>query len=378
MRIGILTSSRADFGIYLPMLKRMRSDEFFDVNLIVFGTHLSSFYGNTANHIKELGFDIKYRIESMLLTDSQEAVSTAIGLTTIKFAAFWSAFQSEFDLVFCLGDRYEMFAAVTAGIAYNIPFAHLHGGETTLGAIDNIFRHAITLASKWHFVATDQYAKRVAEIRGSSEHIYNVGALSLAGISEMELLTQQEFKERWGIDLSLKTILMTFHPETVNSSLNAHHIMELMQVIDDTTDYQFLITMPNADTSGNLIRTILTNETENNDRVFLIENLGSQSYFSALKYCSFLLGNTSSGIIEAASFGKYVINVGNRQEGRACSENVIHTSVAKDQIISAIANIEQLGAFDGENIYYRDNCVQHLIQVLKENFGYERQEPTYC
>lgn len=366
MRLGVLTSSRADFGIYLPLLKRLKADDFFELDIIAFGTHLSSFHGETIQQIYKEGFDVKYKVESMLLTDSAESVSTAIGLTTIKFAGFWTQHADNFDLVICLGDRYEMFAAVTAGIPFNIPFAHLHGGETTLGAIDNVFRHAITLAAQYHFVATLQYADRVASIINSEENIYHIGALSLDNISDIELLSISDFHQKWGIDLSIDTVLTTFHPETVNATLNSEYTNELVSVIENNPQYQFLITMPNADTAGNTVRNILINRLKGNDRVFLIENLGSQSYFTAMKYSCFLLGNTSSGIIEAASFGKYVINLGDRQRGRASGDNVFNVALDAHDMQQAIKEIENKEEYTGENIYHKDNSAIELIKVLKQ------------
>ncbi|TKC05259.1 UDP-N-acetylglucosamine 2-epimerase [Pedobacter frigoris] len=366
MRIGVLTSSRADFGIYLPLLKRLSEDKYFELSIIAFGTHLSTFHGETIQQIIKEGFEVKYAIESMLMTDSRESISTAIGLTTIKFAGFWAQHAANFDLIFCLGDRYEMFAAVTAGIAFNIPFAHLHGGETTLGAIDNVFRHAITLASKFHFVSTALYGKKVSEIIGSDNNIYYIGALGLENISTIPLLTIPEFKEKWHIDLSKDTILTTFHPETVSPSDNEKYAYELVNVIKDNPSFQFLITMPNADTKGNIVRKILVDELRNNNNVYLVENLGSQSYFTAMKYCSFLLGNTSSGIIEAASFGKYVINIGNRQEGRATSKNILQVPIIQASIQEAINTINDKRHFSEENIYFKKNSSSNLINILKQ------------
>lgn len=367
MRIGILTSSRADFGIYLPLLKALKNDAFFEFKIIAFGTHLSPFHGETVTQIIKEGFEVNYRVESLLLNDSAESISTAIGLTTIKFANFWQTHRSEFDLVFCLGDRYEMFAAVTAGIAFNIPFAHLHGGETTLGAIDNIFRHTITLASKYHFVSTEAYAERVKEVTGSNENIYYVGALSLDNIRGLSLLTIEEFREKWNIDLSEKTILVTFHPETIMPEENIHHTEQLVKVVEENPDFQYLITMPNADTNGNTIRKILEKKLGALEYVYLIESLGSQSYFTAMKYCTFLLGNTSSGIIEAASFGKYVINLGDRQKGRVSGENVIHVQIEYSAIQNVMDKLLMGSDFKGDNIYFKDNTARQIIEALKAN-----------
>ena len=369
MRIGILTSSRADFGIYLPLLQQLNSDDSFEVKIIAFGTHLSQFHGYTIDQIKAAGFQVNYTIESMLLTDSSASVATAMGLTNIKFAEFWKEHAAEFDLVFCLGDRYEMFSAVMAGVPFQIKFAHLHGGETTLGAIDNVFRHAITLASKYHFVSTGEYAERVSRLIDNDKNIYNVGALSLDSLIDPKLLSVNEFKQKWLIDLSKKTILCTFHPETVNYNKNQHYAVELVTALNKLKKYQVIITMPNADTAGNIIRKELVENFSNSDRVFLIENLGSASYFTAMKYCAFLLGNSSSGIIEAASFAKYVIDIGDRQMGRKHGKNVIHTEIDADKIIEAVTEIEESEILAPQNIYFNNGAAMQIIKILKHSIN---------
>ncbi|RZL50371.1 MAG: UDP-N-acetylglucosamine 2-epimerase (hydrolyzing) [Pedobacter sp.] len=368
-KIGFLTSSRADFGIYLPLLYKLREDKDFEVKIIAFGTHLSSFHGYTISQIEEAGFDVAYKIESMLLTDLPSSISTSMGLTTIKFSDFWMNHVNDFDLIFCLGDRYEMFSAVIAGVPFQIPFAHLHGGETTLGAIDNVFRHSITMASKYHFVSTELHAQKVIQLINQKDNVYNVGALSLDNLLNLKLLTINEFESKWGIDLNKKTILTTFHPETINLASNKRNINNLVSAIKSLSAYQFLITMPNADTAGNMIRNILKENFEKSDRIYLIENLGSQSYFTALKYASLLLGNTSSGIIEAASFGKYVINLGDRQLGRSSGNNIIHIPVEETEIIRAVAEIEGLNIDKMENIYFNGGATTKIINVLKTVFN---------
>jgi GDP/UDP-N,N'-diacetylbacillosamine 2-epimerase (hydrolysing) len=368
IRVGILTSSRADFGIYIPLITKLKNDKEFEIKIIAFGTHLSSFHGHTIDQITEAGFEVEYKIESMLLTDSPSSIATSMGLTTIKFADFWKEHANEFDLVFCLGDRYEMVSAVMAGVPFQIKFAHLHGGETTLGAIDNVFRHAITHASAVHFTSTKSYFERVKQMIGQSEHVYYTGALSLDNLTTIPLLSINQFKQKWGVDLGKATVLTTFHPETINSDLNIQHANELVKAIKSANGYQFLITMPNSDTSGNTVRRIFETELSNQSNVFLIENLGTQSYFTAMKYCSLLLGNTSSGIIEAASFGKYVINLGNRQDGRVCGDNVIQTAITEGAIKSAISTIALNKSYNGANIYYRSGAADTIINVLKTDF----------
>lgn len=365
MRVGILTSSRADFGIYLPLLKKLRDDKFFKLKIIAFGTHLSSFHGETINEIKNNGFKIAHSVTSMLLTDSPDSISTAMGLTTIKFAEFWKTNHGEFDLVFCLGDRYEMYAAVMAGVPFQIPFAHIHGGEKTLGAIDNVFRHSISLASKYHFVSTATYAERIVGLTESKNNIYYVGALSLDNLNRLKLLSIKEFQQKWRIDLSQKTILTTFHPETVDLNKNQNNTNELIKALKGLNNYQILITMPNADSNGSIIRKALAEKFQKMDNVFLIENLGSESYFTAMKFASFLLGNTSSGIIEAASFCKYVINIGNRQEGRIAGKNVINSPVNAKSILTAVLKIENAPALENKNIYFNGGASDKIIHALK-------------
>ncbi len=369
MRIGILTSSRADFGIYRPLLKELLANANFQLQIIAFGTHLSMFHGNTIEEIRSEGFEIKYTIDSLLVSDSSESISTTIGLTIIKFSAFWKENCDQFDIVFCLGDRFEMLAAVLSGVSFGIKFAHIHGGEKTIGAIDNVFRHSITHASYFHFASTEEYKNRIIQILDEPKRVYYTGALSLENINSIRLLDVDEFKLKWKIDLNQPTILFTFHPETVNSSLNTIYSEEIIEAILSLNNFQFLITMPNADTYGNRIRKQFESKFHNCKNIYLEENLGTQSYFTAMKYSKLLVGNTSSGIIEAASFKKYVINIGDRQAGRAVSSNIINVEIKKDLIIDAVNKAISLGDYNGDNIYHNRNKTAStiIIQALIEN-----------
>ncbi|TRX70544.1 UDP-N-acetylglucosamine 2-epimerase [Carboxylicivirga sp. M1479] len=371
MNIAVLTSSRADYGIYLPLLKALQADESIHLHIIAFGTHLSPFHGHTLDQIKKDGFEVNYRVESMLAGDSANAVATAMSLTSLKFAEFWKDHRQTFDWVLCLGDRYEMFAAVMAGIPYGIKFAHLHGGERTLGAIDNIFRHSITLASSLHFVATAEFGARVKELIEDKNEAENkvkvVGALSLDNLKNMKLLSIEDFKERFTIDLSKPTILSTFHPETVNPEMNKEYAEIISRSFSEISErYQIVITLPNADTEGTVIRTsFLKLEKQHPDRVICVENFGTLGYFSCMKHCSMLIGNTSSGIIEAASFNKRVINLGNRQKGRACGDNVMHTPIDETATTKAVNTIEELKVYRSTNPYDRGGAVESIILTLK-------------
>jgi GDP/UDP-N,N'-diacetylbacillosamine 2-epimerase (hydrolysing) len=366
MRIGILTSSRADFGIYLPLLKILQVDIDFQIKIIAFGTHLSKFHGYTKNEIISNGFHVSYEIESILISDTPNGISSSLALTTLKFSDFWSNYGKEFDLIFCIGDRYEMFAAVISGIPYQIKFAHIHGGETTLGSIDNTFRHSITLASDIHFVSTEKYSERVFELLNKKENVFVTGALSLDNLKDMILYDTIEFQNLYGVDLLKKTVLLTFHPETINFEKNETYIKELIKVISNNSNFQFIITMPNSDTNSIVIRDELILKFGDSENVWLVENLGTRGYFTVLKYCCFLMGNSSSGIIEAASFGKFVINLGDRQRGREAGANVLHVKIQQNEIQNAMRQIEKFTEVSFENIYYNGGAAQKIVNILKQ------------
>jgi len=368
MTIGVLTSSRADFGIYLPLLNELKADTEVNLELIVFGTHLSKFHGFTIEEIEAHGFDARFKINSMLQTDDANSIATAYALTALKFAGFWADHYKEFDLVITLGDRYEMAAAVAASIPFSLPLAHIHGGETTLGAIDNIYRHSITLASKLHFVAADIFKSKIESLTGSSSNCFVTGSLSLDNLATLELLSVDGFDKKWNIDLTLCTILVTLHPETVSYEKNEIYLTEIATSLEQLAsegEFQLVITMPNADTSGTLFRTYFQKlKLKYPAKVFLIENFGTQSYFTCMKYAGILLGNTSSGIIEAASFGKYVINIGDRQKGRLAGLNVIHVPFKHHLILDEV-NKYLFMQYKGDNIYYRGNAANEILKEIK-------------
>jgi GDP/UDP-N,N'-diacetylbacillosamine 2-epimerase (hydrolysing) len=365
MRVSILTSSRADYGIYFPLLKRLKDDAYFDLNIIAFGTHTSKKHGYSIDNILADEFDINYQIKTVL-GDSPKEIAKSMALTIKEFSEIWEKEKEKTDLIICLGDRYEMFAAVSASIPFNITIAHIHGGETTLGAIDNKFRHALTLIAKYHFTSTAIHAEKVKELLSNENNIYNVGALSLDNLESVKILSIKDFKLKFNIDLSLPTILVTFHPETVSFEKNEAYVKILSSIFREITNFQFVITMPNADTMGNVIRDEFLNLADKFNHIIAVENFGLQGYFSAMKHSQFLLGNTSSGIIEAASFNKYVINLGNRQKGRTGGRNIINIEIEKEAILKAINKIAPLGEFLGRNIYKGEQSAsQQIIEILK-------------
>ncbi|MEP7263431.1 MAG: UDP-N-acetylglucosamine 2-epimerase [Bacteroidota bacterium] len=366
MKVALLTSSRADYGIYRPLIRKLHNDSFFNCAIIVFGTHLSEAHGKTISEIIKDGYVPFETINTIPENDSPGSIAASMGNTMLRFSEFWSEHASTFDMVFCLGDRYEMFAAVMSAVSFNVKFAHIHGGEETAGAIDNIFRHSISHASLLHFVSLEENRKRVEELTHHPENIYCTGALSLDNLREMQLLTKEEFRKLFHITPDREYILITYHPETADYHNNIKNTTELINALQHLKQhYQLIITMPNADTMGNYIREQLNIFKSSSNDVHLVENFGTQGYFSCMQYAEFLLGNSSSGIIEAASFGRYVINIGNRQQGRIAGSNVLHCSNHTDEIIALAETIPSLPLLKKENIYGNGNAAGKIIEILK-------------
>lgn len=367
VKIGILTSSRADFGVYTPLLKGFLNDSEIKFDIIAFGSHLSNLHGYTIKDIKDNGFNVKHEITCLLADDSEVAIATSAALTSLKFADFWANHKNEYDLVLCIGDRYEMFSAVIAGVPFGIKFAHLYGGDYSKGAIDNVYRDGITHASIMHFTSNQKSANRVLAMTGAKDQIEIIGILSLDELESIRVLSIEEFKIKWQIDLTIPTILITFHPETVNAPINFEYAKVVEKVLSELCiNYQLVITMPNADTNGSIYRKefeLLKEKSLGN--VFLIESFGIQSYFSCMKHSILMVGNTSSGISEAASFNKYFVNVGDRQTGREIGGNVICTPFDKEIILHKIHEVIKLGEYSGENIYKKGGAVRLIISKLK-------------
>lgn len=368
MKVGVLTSSRADYGVYLPLLSQLNNDPFFQLEVIAFGTHLSKHHGYTISDIRKDKYKKVYTISSLIGDDDKQAIATSYSLTALKFADFWQ--QNKFDIVFCLGDRFEMSAAVQAGIPFNINFAHIHGGETTRGAIDDIYRHQITIASNLHFTASEMFSKRVVELKGSEFNVFTIGSLSLNQVEKFSPINKITFLEKFKIS-DQEFALITFHPETVNTGMNDQFAVEMRKALSYLAKKLFLvITMPNADTMGSFYRReIALLREEFRDKVVCIENFGKENYFNAMFHSKVIIGNSSSGIIEAASFSKYVVNVGNRQEGRLQSQNVINTSFEYKSIIDGINRALELGEFRGENLYLKAGSAKRIVEVLKTQYA---------
>lgn len=333
------------------------------MDIIVFGTHLSKDHGNTINEIEEYKFPNIIKIPTPYENDSPESISKNISKTISIFSGFWS--NSSYDLIFCLGDRYEMFASVVSAIPFNLNFCHLHAGETTLGAIDNKFRHNISINSKYLFVSTETFQERACELSESVNNVFNVGALSVENILSEKLYDILEINQRIGIDLNKPTILFTFHPETVKFQDNIKHVREILKTFEILkSSYQILCTTPNTDTFGDIIAKELITYSNINSEIFVFKSLGMRLYLSCLKYSSFMLGNSSSGFVEGCCFSKPVINLGNRQEGRILTENIIQTEIKKKKILDAVKKIENFDSLQTKQIYGDGNTSYKIVQII--------------
>lgn len=364
MKIGFITTSRADFGIYLPLIRLIEAHPKFDYLIFAGGMHTSEQFGNSYQLIENsYQLEIAEKLVSLVDDDSSSGIVQSMANTTAVYGKIWSKYQSELDLLFVLGDRFEMFAAVASTVPFNIPIAHLHGGETTLGAIDNKFRHAITAMSDYHFTSHQSNADRVVQIINTAEKVYNVGAMGIDAAKKVPLLSAKEFQERFDFDISKPFILTTYHPETVDlrNDVFVNELIEAFKIIQ----IPVLNTLPNADTQGNLIRkAFLKFEKEYPHLIKNHENLGQRGYLTAMSNCTMMIGNTSSGIIEAGAFKKQVVNVGKRQNGRLGNSNIVHVPNDKNAIVQGFYDAQKLDLTNFENPYGTGDTAERILKIL--------------
>ena len=366
MKIGVLTSSRADYGIYLPLLKKLKFDRRFQLEIIVFGMHLQSGQGNTINEITKDGYKVIHRVGVMPEKDGVIDICKGYGSLIVDFANFWA--QNNFDIIFALGDRWGMSAAVQASIPFELKIAHFHGGETTLGATDNIYRHQITLASTYHFTASGALSEKVISLLGSDMNVHTVGSISLESLNELELPDWDYVKRQFDIPFD-DFILVTFHSESVAASKNKDYARVVFNTLKEISkQYNILITKANSDVMGSLFnQTYQRLKVLNPKSIKLVATLGKYNYFKAMQQCYFMLGNTSSGIIESASFQKWVINVGDRQKGRLRNENVLDVSFETEKILEALVEVNKRDVYHGVNIYVKPGTTDTIIKLINQH-----------
>lgn len=332
--IGVVTVARSDYGIYLPLLKKIQADPDLRLHLIVSGMHLSPEFGLTVKAIEADGFEIGERVEMLLSSDTPEGIVKSMGLGSIGFAQAFSRFRP--DILVVLGDRFEMHAAALAALPFKIPVAHIHGGEITQGAIDDALRHSMTKLSHLHFVGTQEYARRVIQMGEEPWRVTVSGAPSLDSLRSVRLLEREELVARLGLHLDeTPFLLVTFHPVTLEYERTEWQTAELLAALE-TCDLPVVFTMSNADTSGRTVARMIEDFVVAHAFAQAADNLGTQGYFSVMALAAAMVGNSSSGILEAASFELPVVNIGNRQGGRIRGDNVIDVDYERTSILEGL------------------------------------------
>jgi len=329
----VVTTSRSDYGIYRSLLEAIRKDPALDLRLVVSGTHLSAHHGSTVRAIEEDGFDIAERIEILLSSDTPQGISKSIGLGVIGFAQLFDRWRP--DIMVVLGDRFEMHAAALAALPFRIPIAHISGGELTEGAIDDALRHSLTKLSHLHFPATEEYARRIIQLGEEPWRVVVAGEPSLDQLHTLQMLPREELERRFALRLSSPFVMVTFHPVTLEYESTEYHVTELLAAIE-SSGIPAVFTMPNADTGNHVIREKIRKFVVEHGDSRLVDNFGIHAYFSMMSLAAAMVGNSSSGIVEAASFQLPVVNIGTRQDGRVRARNVIDVGYTQEDIVRGI------------------------------------------
>lgn len=367
-KIGVVTGARSDYGLYLPLLRRISEDPDLHLHLIVTGMHLSPEFGCTVEAIKNDGFQISERVEMLLSSDSPEGIVKSMGLGAIGFAQAFSGCRP--DILVVLGDRFEMHCAALAALPFKIPVAHIHGGEITQGAMDDALRHSMTKLGHLHFVSTQEYADRVIQMGEEPWRVKISGAISLDNFNTVKTLSHEELADTFELHFDERPfLLVTYHPVTLEYEDTEWQISELLAALK-AVGLPVIFTMPNADTSGRIIARKIEEFVYTHSHAQAVDNLGTQGYFSMMAIASAMVGNSSSGIVEAASFELPVVNVGIRQKGRARNPNVIDVDYDRRNIIKGIGKAvepEFRSKLRGlQNIYYSGGASEKIVDVLKQ------------
>jgi UDP-hydrolysing UDP-N-acetyl-D-glucosamine 2-epimerase len=331
--IGAVTTSRADYGIYRPLLDAIQSDPELRLRLLVSGMHLSPEYGLTVKEIEADRYEIAEKIEILIASDTPEAISKSVGLAVIGFAQVFSRWRP--DILIVSGDRFEMHAAALAALPFMIPVAHLSGGELTEGAIDDVLRHSITKLSHLHFASTQEYGQRIIQLGEEPWRVTVSGETGLDNLRTIKFLSRSELEASYQLQLDEPFLLVTYHPATLEYDQAERQIGELLAALQEAR-LPVIFTAPNADTGNRIIREKLEQFVASDGSSKLVDNFGTQAYFSMMNLAAAMVGNSSSGIVEAASFQLPVVNIGTRQHGRIRARNVIDVGYTRAEISNGI------------------------------------------
>ncbi|WP_315012146.1 UDP-N-acetylglucosamine 2-epimerase [Capnocytophaga leadbetteri] len=369
-KICVITGTRAEFGLLRPLITLIAKDEELQLQLIATGMHLSPEFGYTLDEIIASGFVVDKKVECLLSSDSSVGISKSMALAISGFADALETLQP--DLVVVLGDRTEILGAVIAAGMANIPIAHLHGGETTEGAYDEAIRHSITKFSHLHFTSTEAYRKRVIQLGEQPEMVFNVGAIGLDAIKNLKLLNKEEFEKSIGFKLKKRNVLITYHPVTLEKEAPIQTFENILQALDQLSETGLIFTHANSDKNGRVINKMITEYVDiHKEKAVAFKSLGQLRYLSALQFVDFVIGNSSSGILEVPAFYIPTINIGDRQKGRICNESVINSNNSLEDIEKSITfalnkqfreTIQQQ-----EMLYGNGTAAEKILKVIKEH-----------
>jgi GDP/UDP-N,N'-diacetylbacillosamine 2-epimerase (hydrolysing) len=336
-KICVITGTRAEYGLLRWVMQGIKNDPELTLQIVATGMHLSPEFGLTYREIEKDGFRIDRKVEMLISSDTPVGIAKSMGLGLIGFSDSLNELQP--DLIVVLGDRFEIFAAVSAALVARIPVAHLHGGEATEGLFDEAIRHSITKMSQLHFVAAEEYRQRVIQLGEQPEYVFLVGGLGIDNITRLKLLDCAELEESLGFKLAKKNLLITFHPVTLEESTAANQMAALLETLDEMRDTQLIFTLPNADTDGRVLIKMVEQFAANHTNAHVYSSLGQLRYLSCIAHVDGVVGNSSSGLTEVPSFKKGSINIGDRQRGRLQAGSVINCEPTRQSIAEALRQL---------------------------------------
>lgn len=335
-KIAVITGTRAEYGLLKPVMEKINKDKELQLLLIVTGMHLSEQYGYTFHEIERDGFFIDHKVDMDLTDNTSYGISHAIGQEMIGMAKVFETEKPE--LIILLGDRFEIISAAVSALIFNIPIAHIHGGELTEGSIDDGIRHSVTKMSMLHFTSTPEYSKRVIQMGENPERVFCVGALGIENIKNLNLYSRKELGDKFNRCFEQPYLMITYHPVTLEKGAAQEQFANLLKGLSNLEGYAFVFTYANADAEGALINKMIEEYIKNfPDRGCAFVSMGQVGYLSALKYCTAVIGNSSSGIIEAPSFHIPTVNIGNRQAGRVAGNTVVNCGNTEKEIKEALS-----------------------------------------
>ena len=335
LKICIVTGSRAEYGLFYPLLKLLKKDKQIQLQLIVTGMHLSPEFGLTWKQVVLDGFTINEKVDMLLSSDTDAGITKSTGIGIMGMADAIEKLQP--DWVVLLGDRFETFAAAVAAHLAKIPIAHLHGGELTEGATDDAMRHAISKMAWLHFTSAAPYRKRVIQLGEQPARVFTTGAIGLDNARQLKLISKQQLSKQLGFSINEDTVLVTYHPVTLEKNTAEKQMKKLLEALDAFPECRIIFTLPNADANGRIIISLINEYVAVHPQTSCaFTSMGQLRYLSALLYVKAVIGNSSSGIIEVPYFKKPTVNIGDRQKGRIKAASVIDTGTSTSSIISAI------------------------------------------